>query len=487
VDLSSGQKFVASSRFCYVVSETLSDPLTEGARQPMAHVNRRQWERFLYPADFRLTATGHVLPAKLIDLSQRGMQIIVPVKLYAGNAISAELPTPRAALAVTGRVCWVAADRTDGTAQTRAGIAFDPLPTAAKHALRALASDRPGNSVIVQLPGSDEPVRASAVRTGEGVRLSFALPFLREGSIITLQPSDVDAEVARVVRTHVYAGGNGTETRVEVLVEPCAETRKRRFVQYDAASMPPQPVAAAIAAQSDGAESLSVPKQRVLANVGYGLSLAAALWFVARITGLGTAETPAAPATETDRRASKPTAAVDIRKPALTGPMHLTTDARPSVAAPTPRVEQPAPMDARAASEVTAITARKPAADTTPSTAKLAPQPTAASRAPHVTTTKDTTEIFVPVTGSLAGLDAKLWTDPPAVSVNIPRGTVALARRRYDLQADGVAGLSVGRPGGVTQLRVYVNSVLSQYEASAAPGGIVIRIKHDLQSPHSSH
>ena len=448
----------------------------------MAHVNRRQWERFLYPADFRLTATGHVLPAKLIDLSQRGMQIIVPVKLYAGNAISAELPTPRAALAVTGRVCWVAADRTDGTAQTRAGIAFDPLPTAAEHALRALASNCPGNSVIVQLPGSDEPVRASAVRTDEGLRLSFALPFLREGSIITLQPSEAEAEVARVVRTHVYAGGTGTETRVELLVEPCAETRKRRFVQYDAASMPPQLVAAVAAAPSDGVEAWSVPKQRALAKVGYGLSLAAALWLVTRITGLGTAEAPPAPApppaTETDRRALKPMAA----KPALVTPARLTSDARPSMAAPSSMTDHPA-----TASAVTPVTAPKPAPDTTPTIAKQAPRPAAAIRAPQVTTTRDTTEIFVPVTGSLAGLEAKLWTDPPAVAVDIPRGTVALARRRYELQADGLAGLSVGRPGGVTQLRVYVNSVLSQYEASAAPGGVVIRITRDLQSPHSSH
>jgi len=425
----------------------------------MAHVNRRQWERFAYPAELRLTATGHVLPAKLVDLSERGMQIVVPVKLYAGNTIRAELPTPGAALAVTGRVCWVTADRTDGSAQTRAGIAFDPLPTAAEQELRALASKRPGTSVIVQLPGSDDPVRASAVRTDEGMRLSFALPFLREGTFVTLQPTDAEAEVARVVRTHVYAGGTGAETRVELLVEPCSETRKRRFVQYDAAPVPPVVVPDAGAAESGSPESLTVPKHRALKNVGYGLSLAAAIWLVARITGSGTAEAP--PATETDLQASRPL-------PPMIAPA--------SAAAPLPAArEVPKP-----------VPDTTPVADTTaqPEIASPAPRPAASRRAPQVTTTKDTTEIFVPVSGSLSGLDAKLWTDPPAVAVDIPRGTVALPRRRYDLQAEGVAGLSVGRPGGVTQLRVYVNSVLSQYEATAAPGGVVIRIKRDLQSPH---
>lgn len=428
----------------------------------MAHVNRRQWERFAYPAELRLTATGHLLPAKLVDISERGMQIIVPVKLYAGNAIHAELPTPRAALAVTGQVCWVAADRTDGTAQTRAGIAFDPLPVGAEQQLRALASELPGSSVIVQLPGSDDPVRASAVRTEEGLRLSFALPFLREGTILTLQPTEAEAEVARIVRTHVYAGGTGAETRVELLVEPCGETRKRRFVQYDAASvLPPQVVAApSDSPDTDTVESLTVPKRRVLKNVGYGVSLAAAVWLVTRIAEPSTAEAPMA--TETHVQASKPIAA--------------------PVRQPTPVAPPPVPAAA-------VVPDTTPTADTTPAALarpieQSAPRPAATSRSPQVTTFKDTTEIFVPVSGSLAGLVAKLWTDPPAVAVDIPRGTVALPRRRYDLQADGVAGLSVGRPGGVTQLRVYVNSVLSQYEATAAPGGVMIRIKHDLQSPH---
>ena len=440
----------------------------------MAHVNRRQWERFAYPADLRLTATGHVLPAKLVDLSERGMQIVIPVKLYAGNAIRAELPTPQAALAVTGRVCWVAADRTDGTAQTRAGILFDPLPTAAEQQLRALASERPGNSVIVQLPGSDDPVRASAVRTEEGLRLSFALPFLREGTILTLQPTDAEAEVARVVRTHVYAGGTGAETRVEVLVEPCAEARKRRFVQYDAASVAPELAhdtdthdtdthadTYVDAALSDSAEPLSVPKRRVLKNVGYGLSLAAAVWLVTRISGSGPAEAP--PATQTDLPASTP-----IQAPKL-------VPARESKPSPVP------PPEPVAAQEP--VKDSKPAPDTTHSADTTAAK-VERRRSPQITTTKDTTEIFVPVNGSLAGLQARLWTDPPAVAVDIPRGTVALPRRRYDLQGDGVSGLSVGRPGGVTQLRVYVNSILSQYEATAAPGGVMIRFKRDLQSPH---
>jgi hypothetical protein len=470
----------------------LSDPLTEGAKQPMAHVNRRQWERFAYPAELRLTATGHLLPAKLVDISERGMQIIVPVKLYAGNAIRADLPTPRAALAVTGRVCWVASDRTDGTAQTRAGIAFDPLPAAAEQQLRALASERPGSSVIVQLPGSDDPVRASAVRTDEGLRLSFALPFLREGTILTLQPTEAEAEVARIVRTHVYAGGTGTETRVELLVEPCAETRKRRFVQYDAATVgPPQVVAApSDAAPSDSVESLTVPKRRVLKNVGYGVSLAAAVWLVSRIAEPGTAEAP--PTTETDVQASKPMAA--SASPAHKSAPEAATSAVAPVRPPAPAHEATAPVRVPApTTEAVVASAPVPAANKSPDTTpaadttvapKVEPSAPRPSRSPQVTTSKDTTEIFVPVSGSLAGLSAKLWTDPPAVSVDIPRGQVALPRRRYDLQADGVAGLSVGRPGGVTQLRVYVNSVLSQYEATAAPGGVVIRIKRDLQSPH---
>jgi hypothetical protein len=452
----------------------------------MAHVNRRQWERFAYPAELQLTATGHVLPAKLVDLSERGMQVVVPVKLYAGNAIRAEVPTPRAALMVTGRVCWAVADRTDGTAQTRAGIAFDLLPTAAEQELRTLASEHPRANIVLQLPGSDDPVRASAIRTEQGIRLSFALPFLREGSIVTLQPSDAKAEVARVLRTHVYAGGTGAETRVELLVQPCAETRKRRFVQYDtvpeavAEPTPPELEPEQPAdSQTPDSEILAVPKQRVLATLGYGASLAAALWLGLRVLQPDAEETVA----RTDAATRAPT---PLRADAIPHPngAKLETPAPSALRAVQPSAPvggappSAAPAPAAAASDV------EPAPDTTPvllreDTSARVPS---APRAPLVASQKDGSEIFVPISGSLSGLATKIWTDPPAVVVEVPRGVVALPRRRYDLQGDGLIGLSVGRPGGVTQVRVYVNSILSQYDAIAVPGGINIRIKRDLQS-----
>ena len=441
----------------------------------MAQVNRRQWERFAYPTEFRLTATGHVLPAKLVDLSQRGMQVIVPVKLHPGNSIRGELPTPGAALSVTGRVCWVAADRTDGSAQTRAGIAFDPLPEATEQALYALAIEHPGDSVLVHLPGNDDPVRASAVRTDDGIRLSFALPFLRAGSIVTLQPPSASAEaaVARVVHTHVYAGATGAETRVQLLVQPSVETRKRRFVQYDAANLPPDHHAHTAAAVSDNAESLTVPKRRLVANLGVALALTAALWLGVQLARQSDTDLPRR--SETDQNASKPLAdGAAIAAPSA-------APAAPTQTSPAPSARSTGAVPLRApgaAAPAHSLPTPKPAADTGHPKLDRAPSPT-----PKVTTANGSTEIFVPVNGSLVGLDAKLWTDPPAVAVDLPHGTVALPRARYDLEATGVAGLSVGRPSGRTQLRVYVNSVLTQYEANAAPGGVVIRLKHDLQSP----
>ncbi|HET8939263.1 MAG TPA: PilZ domain-containing protein [Polyangiales bacterium] len=428
-------------------------------------MNRRQWERTAYPAELRITATGHVLPAKLVDLSERGMQVVVPVKLYPGNPVRAELPTPGAALVVTGTVCWTAADRTDGTAQTRAGIAFEALQPGAEKELRALASERPGTSVSLQLPGSDEPVRASAIRTSQGVRLSFALPFLREGTIITLQPSEADTEVARIVRTHVYAGSTGADARVELLVESCSETRKRRFVHYDALPASVSHAVEDTRPANDGGELPAVPKRRVLTNVGYGLSLAAAVWLVSRLGASGADQTETSP---------------ELAPSALISAQPRATDLRPILTDTLPEAAQPAPVaPAEAIAKAEPAPAVQPASDTTVET-----KPTVSvTRSPVVSSTKDTSEIFVPVTGSLAGISTKLWTDPPAVVVEIPRGQIALARRKYDLHGDGVVGLSVGRPGGVTQLRVYVNSILSQYEASAAPGGVSIRIKRDLRSP----
>lgn len=350
----------------------------------MAHVNRRQWERFAYPAELKLTASGHVVPARLVDLSQRGMQIIVPVKLHLGDVIRAQVLTPRAALAVAGRIRWVAADRTDGTPQTRAGLLLDPLSRADEQQLIALASER---------------------------------------------------------------------------TKPRGEARRRRFLQYDAASVLPE-----LAAHSDvEQEALTVPKHRAPIKLGWGLLLGAALWFVTRLFSW---DSDAPTATETDRRTSQRVAASATIAPSLASAERTTI--KPKPAPPPPAL--PAPDTTRAT-------------DTTPTTGPSA----ALSRAPLVTTMRDTTQVFVPISGSLAGLEAKLWTDPPAIAVDLPRGTVALPRRRYELQGDGVVGLSIGQPAGVTQLRVYVNSVLVEYEATAAPGGVTIRIKRDLQSPLGSY
>jgi len=67
--------------------------------------------------------------------------------------------------------------------------------------------------------------------------------------------------------------------------------------------------------------------------------------------------------------------------------------------------------------------------------------------------------------------------------VSLPAGSLELRAERYDLNAGGVSALRVGKVRGVTQLRVYLTTVLSRFEALPARGGIVIRLKRDLQSP----
>src|ERR1700712_3247082 len=117
--MSTGQKFVTRGAFCYVVSETLSVPSAEGATHSMAQENRRQWERFAHPAELQLTAGGHVLPVRLIDVSRQGMQVVAPVLLHVGDEVGTSLPatlptaTSRATGAVRGRVCWTAPARAD--------------------------------------------------------------------------------------------------------------------------------------------------------------------------------------------------------------------------------------------------------------------------------------------------------------------------------------------------------------------------------------
>jgi hypothetical protein len=100
---------------------------------------------------------------------------------------------------------------------------------------------------------------------------------------------------------------------------------------------------------------------------------------------------------------------------------------------------------------------------------------------PTLTVSGDTSEVFVPTRGSLAGMRAAIWVEPFALVIDLPDANPALAHSRYALKAGGIKLLTVGEAHGVTQLRLFLDELLARYSTEATSGGLLIRLKHDLR------
>jgi hypothetical protein len=466
----------------------------------MAHADVRQWQRFGYPADIQLryepagAQAMRELAAVSFDLSLGGMQLRAAGGLALGTRVTCRLPNAHGGLSLPGRVRWSQPDDARGSQlRFRLGVEFEPLRPGVHQNLQAIVSqvERAGEMVKVHMPSWSEPLCAVSEPSEHGVRLRLPLPFWSSGAFVRFEPLQAgQAFEGRVVSTQLQPAPGSQGVELEVLLSPCEPARKRRFLTYDDPVRAPtaQPAADAIARSREITEyvPLAVPKTRINAVLVQAAIVTALFWLGFGVTQYFSTSLSLSPAraprlrSQTEARAPTQTetslqAASTATFPALEVPKAPTlaeTVVPPEPIAPVsePEASQPQPSTApRAASEQTL-----PAAQKTP-----------AFVAPMLSSTHDITEIFVPVTGRVAGLTSALWVDPPAVVVDLPLGTLELSQARYDLDAGGVSALRVGRSRGVTQLRVYLTALLLQFDAVPARGGIVIRLRRDLQSlPH---
>jgi hypothetical protein len=421
----------------------------------MAQADARQWQRYGYPADVRLgfepagRSPARSLAAVSFDLGLGGMQLRAAGGLSVGTRLTCRLPDAHGGLALPARVRWCQADAAAGSPLCfRVGVEFEPLPSGTHQKLQAIVSqvERAGEIVMVHLPSWSEPLCAVSEPSERGVRLRLPLPLLRAGSIVRFEPLQAEQALeGRVVSSQLRSEPGSQGAELDLLLSPCEPARKRRNVMYEQAPLR----AAAPRREREITEfgTLSVPKTRLNALLLQGAIVSALCWL-----GFGVA------------RHFTPERVPSLRSRDVTQTTSRTeTTLQAAESAPPPL-----------AAAVT-LPVNVPVPDPTRST------PTA----PVLTTTSDLTEIFIPVRGPVSGLSVAQWVDPPVVVVDLPSGELALSQARYELGAGGVASVRVGRTRGVTQLRVYLTAVLSRFDAVPARGGIVIRLKRDLQSlPH---
>jgi hypothetical protein len=477
----------------------------------MAHVNNaRQWQRFAYPADVQLAVLGEepihdtlrdsdhdvvraehadsaepapVLKtererepetsmaigptaATAVDLSLGGVQLALAQAPRVGSAVTCRLPDGHDSLTLRGHVRWASSAKPNA----RIGVQFEPLSARARQILQTLLSqaEHAGELVRVHLPNWTQPLQGVALLSDRGVRLRVPLPSFVHGSTIKFDQLEGERSLeGRVVRTQLRVSALTQGLELDLSLEPCEPARKRRYMVYEPNGPDdPSPAHAheaprhedIVALDDAGAAPLIVPKRRVHLALAGGAAVACALW-----VGLTLMQS-------SSRRAA-------MRRSNNHATHAVTTPMSSALKPPALPLTPEAVSRSETIADLPSATAAAPdPAANLPAAAVSAGDGVSLAR-PQVSTTGDTSEFFVPLLGSSAGTRVALWVDPPAVVVDIPNGHVAWPQSRYTLQTGGIVGLSVGKPRGVTQLRVYLRARATRYWVSETPGGITLHVK----------
>jgi hypothetical protein len=495
----------------------------------MAHVNNaRQWQRFAYPSDIRLAvgsaplAEPQITSAVCLDLSLGGVQLLAPNSLDIGAPVSCLFPGGHHELRLPGFVRWSAADPRYEAPRSRVGIEFAPLSAAGRQALQALLSQvqHAGEVMRVHLPSCNEPLLGVAVPGEHGVHLRVPLPFFACGSVVKFEPlAGGGAFEGRVLGTQMRACPETQALELDLLLEPCQPARQRRYMVYEG-STPAPPEKRPSRLTTVELSPLRVPKMRTNRWLAVGAVAAAALWVFAlrrdfpwqqhRVAEQARSASEASrKKTRTRAKAPKPAELAEHTleqrteqsargvPPASDGdlPRVLTLgDVPPRVGAPVSAAEtkpsasgfvgaglEPASSAPLSNASSTSWPRNVPPRVDLPSSDESTPWAarSAGASAPRCMSTGDSTELFVPVSGSIAGLQMAVWADPLALALDLPAGRIALPRSRYEIRSGVVQRMSFGQPHKVTQLRVYLTAPVTRYSASETQGGVVIHLKHE--------
>jgi len=465
--------------------------------------NARQWQRFAYPADVALATDceapePQVVAALAVDLSLGGMQLLAANAPRVGAAISCKFPNDHSELQLRGFVRWSTPAPSPGTRfQARVGVEFEPLSSMARQVVQALIShaERAGELVRVQLPHWPFALQGVAVPSERGVRLHVPLPSIAQGSTIKFMSLSPETPLeGRVLETEVTMCRKTQAFELSLVLEPSEPARRRRYTVYD------QPAVVSAAHVSDAAvPPPSVGRSRwhvalltaavLLGGLGwFGVATRPVFHMRPHHVALEVPAVPAVPAVQATSAELQTQRQVD---PAAAAP---TTEATAALVEPEPTViavaedalrttpadpsaERNAPPRGPAPSSQEAERAGEEPGEPAAARARPDASPAPNTGDPTFTIDDQLNEVFVPVHGSLASLRTAVWADPSALVVDLPDATVGLTHARYSTHTGCLLGLSVGRPRGVLQLRVYLSEKVVRYTTNESPGGLLIRVR----------
>jgi hypothetical protein len=468
---------------------TLSDAGAARATQPMAHVNSRQWQRFTYRADVQLgwqvasAAVQRIQSGAVVDLSLGGMLVRAHDAPEVGAVVSCRVAWSGRWFTLPGRVRWRKTEP-QPSLPNEIGIEFGPLSVEQTQRVRELVAGLSHGEQRVQLHLArlSEPFDALALPTGFGVRLRVALPWFARGSELDFDLKHTNGKFAgRVTGASLVHADEPDRLEVELRLEPRRPTRARRYTMYEA----PDEVIDGFALAGRREPELTVPKARAARLIVLGLTLlvvgtvgmlaAGRVWQSERngptVRSLGKPESAGDSLGQSATETSVSSASVPPANAASNPTLKAPPAAAASVTDQPPSKPSDAPADLKRAFE------NHGAASPT-----HADEPPAAEGGdePSLRVNGDTSEVIVPVIGSLAGARTALWVEPRALVVDLPQAQFRLSKSRYALSGGGVAALSVGKNHGTPEVRVLLDELLARYSTQEVPGGLLIRMKRDL-------
>jgi hypothetical protein len=386
------------------------------------------WDRRYQRVDFRAPVqvarrddaeNENAVSATAMNLSVAGIFVTAPEPPNVGTEVVCSVPLSGELRPLRGRVAWVRAS------PRGMGIEFIDLSTDDSRVLRETCGrdDRDDHPIRVWFEGLREPIGAKAVLTSQGIRLRAALPFLRMESVVRFAPAD------RVEEVHlgtlgdvrlVTSPGEPAVIEVDVSLKPPARGRVARpgsgWAPTDTVSgvaVRPSPTPTPT---PETTGKLKLPSRRLvwaLRWIAAGLILGAGVLVSLELWG------------------RVPMPFLDVRVPA-------PPPAPPPAAAP-----KPAPAPAPALRAIT------------PSPGRL----------------------FLPVDGSLEGLERLRLGDPPGVVITLPHATTPLATGEHPIASDAafrVVKVRV-RPEGGIKLRVFFRrDPPATAIVEAVPGGVAV-------------
>ena len=442
----------------------------------------RRSERIDYRVPVTLFAARDNMPpviGRSLDVSEGGMRVLTPTPMPVGAVVRCELTLDGRSALLEGRVAWLAQpasapllDADDDSGQALGlGIRFETLTREESGVLRKLISQATEGYMPaeLELQGVRAPVAARAVPTASGARISASLPWLKRGAPVGVRfvgaPNDVRGHVSDALLRELPNGGR----RLQIDVEAEPPARARRDTRYgdaldferarplesgtiDVEGVETQPAATAENASSSAepAPAFEAPRRKMPTwlALAVGAAIGAAMTMVA-MRRTHTNQQPIVRLTQSEANAA-------LQAGSLAVP--IAKAAAPAVAAAT-AIATPVPIQAAVIESVDLAAVGS------------------SSTAPTIIAGHGVTTVRIPFRGNLDGMTSRIWADPYALAIDLPRGATSLALGRH-IVSDPAGIVSLVRMqarGGSLLIRLGLRKPIATH--SVALGGDLLELR----------